>query len=267
MDTAEVNYENEWTPEIELFASRVANRNGAMQWLHNRTYESYMYANKVWTILMGILIFICGGSGIPTVIVDVPAATYVFQGVTMATGAVIVIQGFVALGELAAAHQDAGTRNSEQFLFIAKELKEPNFWLRVRGTRFLHMILEREVAIKNKEVHIPARQVRKYYRQFGSKAVPYSELFGEGDVMHIDDDLIKLRAREASVVNKVMAQSTELRRSQQMQAVPVEPLLDDELEEQLRLHDNQKLRYKRNVPPPDSDQLRIIGNYMSAVNE
>ena len=258
-----VDEPNQWNSEIEQLATKIANKNGAMQWLHNKTSESYTFGNKIWTIVMGTLISVCGGSGIPTIITDVPVATLIFQGFTIFAGIVIILQAIIALDALAATHQDAATRNSEQFLFILKELKEPNYNLRIRGTRFLHMVLEREVAIKNREVHIPSRQVRMYYNKFGTKAVPYNELFGDEDVMHIDDNMLRLRTHEVSIVNKVMAQSQKLRRTQQI-GVPQEPLLEDDLEERLKLHD-QKLKYKRNVPPPNAYQLGIIENYLSTV--
>lgn len=256
---------NEWNLDIEEYAKKVANKNGAMQWLHNETAESYNLENKIWSLIIGILIAVCGGGGIPTIIADIPDAALAFQGVTIAAGIITVIQALVALGELALEHQDASTRNSEQFLFILKELKEPNYRLRVRGTRFMHMLLEREVAIKNKEVHIPSRYIRKYYKQFGTKAVPYNELFGDEDVLHIDNNLLKARAHELSIVNRVVAQTAELRRTNQL-SIRQEPLLEDNLEEHLKSHD-QKPKYKRTIPSPDADQLRIIENYLNAVNE
>lgn len=269
MEAEDVNeeYSNEWTLEIEQCVKKIANRNGAMQWLHNKTAESYNLGNKIWSIVMGALIAACGGSGIPTITADVPVATLIFQGFTILAGIIVIIQALIALGELAATHQDAATRNSEQFLFILKELKETNYWLRIRGTRFFHMVLEREVAIKNKEVYIPSRQVRKYYEQFGAKAVPYSELFGDEDVMHIDDDMLRVRSHELSIVNQVVAHSNELRRTQQTR-VRQEPLLEDDLEEQLKYHDHKQTKnYKRNVPPPDADQLRIVENYLNVVDD
>jgi hypothetical protein len=255
---------NEWTEDIEQYVRKIANRNGAMQWMHNKTADSYNFGNKIWSIIVGILIAACGSSGIPTIITDNIAATLAFQGVTIAAGIVVIVQALVALGELASEHQDAGTRNSEQFLFILKELQEPTYKLRIRGTRFLHMVLEQEVAIKNKEIHIPSRHVKQYYRKFGKKAVPYNELFGEDDVMHIDDNMLKTRSHENSIVNQIMAQSIELRRTQQLHGRQ-EPLLDD-LDEQLKEHDQKHTtKYKRNVPPPHADHLRIIENYLNTV--
>lgn len=254
---------NEWTNDIEDYLKKIANKNGAMQWMHNNTAESYNLINKIWSILIGTLIAACGSSGISTVIVDVEAASLVFQGLTIAAGIVVIIQALIALGELAATHYDASTRNSEQFLLIRKELSQPNYKLRIRGIRFLHMVLERETTIKNKEVHIPSRIVRKYYNHFGAKAVPYNELFGDEDVMHIDDDMLITRTHETSIVNKVVAHMNELRRTQLVHANP-EPLLDG-LEEQLKSHDNN-YKFKRSVPPPDEDELRIVEKYLIALN-
>lgn len=249
---------NEWTDDIEREVKRIANKNGAMQWLHNKTVEAYTLGNKIWSIVTGILIAACGGSGIPTIIIGIPAASIVFQSITIVAGLVIIIQAIVALNDLASTHQDAATRNSEQFLIILKELSEPNYNLRIRGTRFLHMVLEREASIKNKEVHIPSRIIRKYYLQFGAKSIPYNELFGSEDILYINDNMLKARSHEVSLVNNLR---------QTKSAIPAspEPLLEDNLEELLEKHDRQEpKRYRRHAPPPGADELRIIENYLRA---
>jgi len=159
---------NEWSVEKETFLKKIADKNGALVWLHNRTATSYTLGNKIWSIAAGVSIMLFGVGGITGLAGFESSSTVLaFQIVTIIAGIVTIVQSIVGLDGMADNHNDAALRNSEVFLAILKELGEKNVLLRIRGDRFIHMMLEKDAFVKAQELRVPAYIVKKYYKKFG----------------------------------------------------------------------------------------------------
>ncbi len=247
-------YENEWSPVIEDFAKKIANRNGAFQWLHTETANSYTNINKVWSIIIASLMIIFGSSGIPGIVGNqIFALTLTMQVLTIVLGVVTIIQTIVSLDNVSTSHTDTARSNSDLFLFILKELAEKNHKLRIRGDRFAHMIVEKDTWIKQQAPPIPARIVKKYYKRFIKNAVPYDSLFGDDQILKINDEILQHRHHEKSLV-RILGQSAKME----------EPLVEDvSLEDKIKVHNenNKRIKYIRHVPRLESVDITALERF------
>lgn len=256
---------NEWSPKKEEFLRKIADKHGALVWMNGQTENSYLWINKIWSIIIAVFIIICGGGGLPSVIGDtIPSLSITMDCLTMFAGGVSIVQSIIGLDTLAKDHGDAATRNSELYLFILKELGEKNFKLRIRGDRFLHMVIEKDTLVKNRALPIPARIVRKYYRKFGETAIPYKELFQEDELLKIDDDLLMERKHEKSVTRLI-------EHSLKIPKEPPSQMGDESLNNMLKDHNVREKekapprgnRYIRPVPNLDPRELALLEKYLS----
>jgi len=263
---------NGWNSAKEEYLKRIANRNGALVWMHNSSSKFYSNADKVWSIIIACCFIVFGAGGIPGTVNIGGNTTSTNEGIgsnsianlslalgilTIIFGILSVVQVIVGLDAISSSHSDAATRNTELYLGILKELRVENVRLRIRGDRFVHMVVEQQSRNNAQAPSIPTFQVRKYFRYFGQKAIPYEELFGEDELLRIDDNLRHMREHEASVVSLVLAESRKNTNN-------VETHLDeDSLDDKLRVHGKgQKIR--RAVPTLDSTQLADLEKYLNS---
>lgn len=259
VDIYNVENLNGWSKDKDDYLKRIANRHGALVWMHNHAASHYILINKIWSIVIAVLIIGFGAGGIPSILTPsdnvIPTLTLSMQILTIIAGIISIVQTIVALDNVAGNHTDAAIKSSDLYMFILKELKEVRLDLRIEGNRFIHMIIEKDSAIKNNSYAIPKFQVRIYYNYFGVKAIPYDQLFEENELMQIDENLAHLRfdrAHDASIVNNIM-----LRVSHQS---PNE-FLDDSLENKIQ---NHKAKYVRKVPALSKQQMDNLENYLNA---
>jgi len=192
---------NEWDISKERYLKKIADYNGAFVWMHNKTASSYTILNKVWSIIVAVGIMLFGVGGITGLAgFESPATVLTFQILTIIAGVVSIVQSIVGLDGMADNHNDAAIRNSEVFLSILKELGEKNVLLRIRGDRFIHMMIEKDTIVKSQSPRIPSRIVKKYYNKFGKHAVRYDMLFGNNELLKIDKSLLVNRQHEHSLV-------------------------------------------------------------------
>jgi hypothetical protein len=253
---------NEWDIDKAKFLKKIADKNGALVWLHNKSASNYTIIQKVWTIIVAVCIIIFGAGGITGIAgVDNVGMVLGFQIVIIVAGGVSIVQTIIGLDGMADNHNDAAIRNSEIFLFILKELGEKNVLLRIRGDRFVHMMLEKDTFVKSQEPPIPARIVRKYYKKFGNHAVPYDHLFGNDELLKIDDSLLRDRKHEVSIVRQ-LAQTT--RNVAEMESVDTEESLNTKLKEHdKKALDRKGIKFKRKVPALSSHEMSVLAKYMN----
>lgn len=259
---------NGWSEEKEEFLKRIANRNGALIWMHNNSSIYYSRIDKVWSIIVACCFMVFGAGGIPDAVNTncttdgigtsvVGNLAFALGILTIVFGVLSVVQVIVGLDNVSSSHSDAATRNTEVYLSILKEIKVDNCMLRIRGDRFVHMIVEQNSRNKTQAPSIPACQVKRYYKKFGKKAIPYEELFGEDELLQIDDSFRHMREREASVVSMMLHESKK-------NTVGLdEPISDEALDEQLKDHGKGQ-KFRRVVPTLDSSQLADLEKYLNS---
>lgn len=271
VDIYNVENTNGWSKEKEEYLKHIANRNGALVWMHNRAATRYILINKIWSIVIAVFIIGFGAGGIPGILttpdsstttngnstittVDnvIPTLSLSMQILTIIAGIISIIQTIIALDNVASNHTDAASKSSDLYLFILKELRELKLELRIEGNRFIHMVIEKDSAIKNNSPNVPQHQVRNYYKHFGVKAIPYDKLFEENELLMIDDNLRQLRhdrAHDASIVSNIM-----------MRASCKDTQDHEPLENKIQ---NHKTKYVRKVPALSKHQVENLENYLN----
>lgn len=272
-DIYNVENTNGWSKEKDDYLKQIANRNGALVWMHNHAATHYIIVNKIWSIVIAIFIIACSAISIPSIVIPPPSTTITdgnstvttvdnvipvlslsMQILTIIACIISIIQTIVALDNVAGNHTDAASKSSDLYLFILKELRERRLELRIDGNRFVHIVIEKDSAIKNNSPNVPQFQVRKYYKYFGAKAIPYDKLFEENELLQIDESLKELkhdRAHAESIVNNIIMRATN--RSN--------PINDDALEDKIQSH---KTKYVRKVPALSKHQMDNLENYLNA---
>ncbi len=241
---------NGWNVEKEEFLKKIANRNAALVWMHNHASNRYIIINKVWSFIVAVMIIIFSGAGIPaTVGNNIDALGLSMQILTIVAGIVTIAQTIIDLDSIASNHTDAATQCSDLWMFILKELRETKYELRIPGDRFVHMIVEKDSYIKNGTPDIPRAQIRKYYKAFQAKAIPYDDLFG-AELMNINESLqlFKSREHDKSIVQNIMNVSRKMSNDD-----------GSTLEEKLKEH---KTKYVHKVPALTKEQLANLENYI-----
>jgi len=274
MEDIDYNVEdsNGWSKDKEDYLKHIADRNGALVWMHNHAATRYIIINKVWSIIIAIFIIACSAISIPGIVIppidgnstidgnltETPVHHYALslsmQILTIIAGIVSIIQIIVALDNIAGNHTDAASKCADLYMLILKEIKEQRLNLRIDSNRFIHMIIEKDSAIKNNSPNVPQFQVRKYYKHFGPKAIPYDILFQENELLQIDESLKQLRhdrAHDESIVNNLMMRATKKSTS----------ITDDLLEDKIQ---NHKTKYVRKVPALNKHQMDNLENYLNA---
>jgi hypothetical protein len=248
---------NEWDVEKEKYLTKIADKNGALVWLHNKTASHYTVINKFWSIIGGVSIMLFGAGGITglTGFDSGGGVVLGFQIATIIAGIVTIIQSIVGLDGMADNHNDAALRNSGVFLDILKELGEKNILLRIRGDRFIHMMVEKDTFVKAQEIRIPAHIVKKYYKKFGKNAVKYDNLFGNDELLKIDESFLLARTHEASLVEIVTNIPDDNNES------------EESLHEKLKEHDENEGKkfgkFKRKAPPVSSADMAKLELYLN----
>lgn len=271
-DIYNVENTNGWSKEKTEYLKHIANRNGALVWMHNHAATHYIIVNKVWSIVVAVFIIAFGAGGISGILIPqqpttttignttvtnvdniIPGLTLSMQILTIIAGIISIIQTIVALDNIAGNHTDAASKSSELYLFILKELRERRLELRIDGNRFIHMAIEKDSAIKNSSPTVPKFEVRKYYNHFGAKAIPYDKLFEENELLQIDESLRQIRhdrAHDESIVNNIIMRAS-------TRSTPVD---DDSLEDKIQ---NHKTKYVRKVPALSKHQMENLENYLN----
>jgi len=268
IDIYNVENANGWSIDKENYLKHIADRNGALVWMHNHAATRYVIVNKVWSIIIAVFIIACSAISIPGIVIpttisnttetsvdnNIPALSLSMQILTIIAGIISIIQIIVALDNVAGNHTDAASKCSDLYMLILKELKELRLNLRIDGNRFIHMVIEKDSAIKNNSPTVPQFQVRKYYKHFGAKAIPYDILFEENELLQIDESLRSLthdRAHDESIVNNLVMRATQKSIS----------INDVSLEDKIQSH---KTKYVRKVPALSKHQMDSLENYLNA---
>jgi hypothetical protein len=186
---------NEWSKKKKKFCKELANKRGAYVWLYNSTSKQYSLISTVFGICAATFVGILGILGIinDTVIQpnhpngNINTFGLVVSILVAATAIVSGIKQYTSLDDRAKKHKHLAGKSSGLFLDIRKELaKNPE--RRMPANKFIHKKLEDDIDLINELLHVPRRIVRKYYQRFGKRAIKYEILFGERDLLMIEED-------------------------------------------------------------------------------
>merc|ERR1711916_403140 len=250
---------NEWDQEKKEFCKQLANRRGAYVWLYSSTAKNYTMLGRIFIFCAAIFTGIVGIVGV--IINGVPSLQTIWEAalalsvLTVVSGLTSTIYGIIGFEDRAKDHSKAAGKSSKLFLDIRKEIKkDPE--KRMPANKFIGKILEDDIELKNELLHIPRRIVRKYYRTFGDRAIPYNLLFSEDTLLHIEEDdeesepseIVDRAMRGIASVGGIHAIGS-LRKMKEDKDNPADPTVqtEEELEQCIQNHESNVKR--RRAPP------------------
>jgi hypothetical protein len=281
MELIPLNDDNEWTDEREKYCKRLANSRGAFVWLHSKSSRYYYIWNKV----LSVIVLIASGVfaaiiTISDVIPDWPDSWKVivaFACITVAANAFGVIVEAIGLDGKSVDHSKASGKSTTLFMRISKEIQKPRE-RRVPAIKFIHSVMEEDSVLRNQSSHIPGHVLRKYYAKFDKSAIEYDILFGEDELLKIEEEM-KDRFddsangdKELEIVNRAMLRMTHgihvesyttLRRPSRTESVTEAPrpaTPREDLEAKLKQHDK---KHKRVPPELSKQQLFDLEKYLN----
>jgi hypothetical protein len=289
-----LNSDNEWTDERVKYCKRLANSRGAFVWLHSKSSRYYYIWNKALMVIVAVASGAFGAAiTIADTIPDWPDSWKVvvaFACITVAAGAFGTILQALMLDTKSVNHSKASGKSTTLFMRISKEIQKASH-MRVGAIKFIHSVMEEDSILRNQTSHIPGHVLRKYYRKFGKSAIEYNVLFGDDELLKIEEEIndsYSDEGREIEIVNQAMIRMThgihlksriKLRKPARdvsiaamgepqaacaVQEDTVESIeeMPEDLEELLKEHD-KKVKFKRTPPDLSTQQLYDLEKYLN----
>jgi len=268
---------NEWNKKKEKFCKELANKCGVYVWLHLTTSKQYSFVSTLFGICAAAAVGILGILGIinDTVVQPShPIDTINIFGLVVSilvacAGLAEGIKLFTSLDDRAKKHKHEAGKRSALFLDIRKELKK-DAMRRMPANKFIHKKLEDDVDLQNKLVHIPRRIVRKYYKRFGERAIKYEILFGERDLLMIEEDEKSKESSddpERDFVARAMLRMSKHQTIHTKISIPKRTIMrartpsNDTPDLESRIQDHEKKR-KRPIPELSAKQMFDLEKYL-----
>lgn len=257
--------DNEWNDEREKYCRQLANSRGAFVWLHSKSSKYYYFLNKLFAVLVAI------GSGVFSSVVTVVEAipnwddswkvSVSFGSITVILCILGVVLQIIELDTKSVNHSEASGKSTALFIRISKEIKKPRE-KRAHAIKFINGLIEEDILLRNQMLHIPSYCLRKYYARFGNSAIAYNVLFGNNDLLKIEDETKNID--EIEIINRAILRMTHgIHVKSQIKLVehPNNEPKPDDLESCLKEHD-KKSKTKRTPPELSGQQLYDLEKYL-----
>ena len=264
--------DNDWNDENEKYCKRMANSRGAFVWLHSKSSSYYYSWNKVLSVVVLIL------SGVFAAVITISDVipnwsdswkiVVAFACITVAANVFGVVVEAIGLDAKSVSHSKASGKSTTLFMRISKEMKKTRA-MRVPAIKFIHSVMEEDSVLRNQTSHIPGRVLRKYYAKFGDSAIEYDILFGDDELLKIEEEIEKTEEdysdedREIEIVNRAIVRMTHGIHLKSRIVLPKpEPEQPRDLETCLKEHD-KKVKFKRSPPELSNQQMFDLERYLN----
>lgn len=190
----------DWNIPQEKLYKKIANKAGAFVWLYNACADYYTKLQIWMNIVLCVVIFVLGSSGIPTLFTSGwSGAKFINLSIQIAmicVGVFGVINKQLNYTERIKEYSVASEKNTYLFMEIRKELAKDT-GQRLMFAEFNEKISTMEIEISQNQIIVPDRIITSYYKKMGDQAIKYEDLFG--NKIQDDDNNILIRSHGGTV--------------------------------------------------------------------
>lgn len=164
----------------------IENRSGALSWIHNYTSRFYSFIHRFVVFIAGACAAICGGNLFPIIFIgNLNVLVMVVIAVLMVMGAITMAIGYLGLDGKASTHSNLAKLYSRLHISCIEMLnRKPED--RMKAKKFILAKIKEDYLNHQEAYDIPNFVIRRYYKTFKTRAVPYDIIMK--DYIWTDDD-------------------------------------------------------------------------------
>lgn len=182
--------DNGWSSYKYKYCKTIANKHGAMVWLHTRHFNILESRINIVNKIISILLTVIGASGLPNLFAGGFWAR-IIKGIPVVVAIIGIISLIVAQlspkSEIES-HKRYADKSTEMFVKINEELSKPPA-ARVAADGFICDRMKLDADIRTTGPSIMSRVIKEYYAKFKDRAIDYDELFVKNEILMIEDEL------------------------------------------------------------------------------